>query len=215
MSTAYTDAQLSKLRQAPEQYLAQDGVEHYDEVLREVSARAKATGDLGKADIGALLFWKRLRADATWVARLHLVADAQVREVTRGARDAMRAAERTVDAARSGRSALSALPGFHVGDALASAVLLALAPDRMAIYDKRAHTALRLLGLHLDDRHGRYSRYMELVESLAEALSSSGPVWSARDVELALYELGGKRATRPVPLESTPGPPPPAASADD
>lgn len=182
------------LRQAREEYLAQTGVEHYDEVLHEVSARAAAAGELGKADIGALLFWKRLRADTTWVARLHLVPDAQVRQITRGARDAMRAAERTVDAARSGRSALSALPGFDIGDALASAVLFALAPHRMAIYDRRAHAALRQLGLHLDDRRGRYSRYIELLESLAKGLSSSGPVWSARDVDLALYWLGAQRA---------------------
>lgn len=194
MSAAYTQEQLVALRQAREEYLAQTGIENYDDVLHEVSKRAAAAGELGKGDIGALLFWKRLRADTAWVARLHLVPDARVRRVTHSARDAMQAAERTVDAARGGRSALSELPGFDVGDALASAVLVALAPDRMAIYDRRAHAALRQLGLHLDDRRGRYSRYMEILESLAEGLSNSGPARSPRDVDVALYWLGVQRA---------------------
>ncbi|MGY1753826.1 hypothetical protein [Blastococcus sp. SYSU D01042] len=63
----------------------------YDEVFDEVAARVGAAGSAGKVDIGALLFWKRLRADTPWVAALHQVADSYVREVTaravRAARD--------------------------------------------------------------------------------------------------------------------------------
>ncbi|WP_156213494.1 hypothetical protein [Lentzea aerocolonigenes] len=35
----------------------------YDEVLTEVTARVSTTRSIGKSDIGALLMWKRLRAD--------------------------------------------------------------------------------------------------------------------------------------------------------
>ncbi|MGJ3558078.1 hypothetical protein ACR6C2_00585 [Streptomyces sp. INA 01156] len=41
---------------------------HYDELLHHVAHRAQAEGSLGKADIGALLLWKRLRADTPWQA---------------------------------------------------------------------------------------------------------------------------------------------------
>ncbi|WP_125621498.1 MULTISPECIES: hypothetical protein [unclassified Streptomyces] len=37
---------------------------------------------LGKADIGALVVWKRLRADIPWAAALMSVPDAEVRTVT-------------------------------------------------------------------------------------------------------------------------------------
>lgn len=35
----------------------------YNEVLNEIAGRIKAAGSIGKSDIGALLFWKRLWAD--------------------------------------------------------------------------------------------------------------------------------------------------------
>ena len=89
--------------------------------------------------------------------------------------------------------ALSPLPGSSTGDALASAVLLAAAPDRMAVYDRRAQTALQRLGLELTASPGRYGRYMGLVEQLREqAASMAGSLWKARDVDLALYWLGGE-----------------------
>ncbi|MFF1594730.1 hypothetical protein ACFVY0_42685 [Streptomyces sp. NPDC058286] len=43
---------------------------HYDETLQHVTQRARDSGDIGKADIGALLMWKRLRADTPWAAEL-------------------------------------------------------------------------------------------------------------------------------------------------
>ncbi len=61
----------------------------------------------------------------------------------------------TVEGAHAGRAALSGLPGFVRGDALASALLLAAAPDRMAIYDRRAHAGLHRLGLRLSNARGR------------------------------------------------------------
>lgn len=55
---------------------------YYDEVLHEISERASQCGSIGKADIGAIVFWKRLRADTPWVRKLMVIADHDVRQVT-------------------------------------------------------------------------------------------------------------------------------------
>jgi hypothetical protein len=89
------------------------------------------------------------------------------------------------------RALLAALPGFARGDALASALLLAAAPSRMAVYDRRAQAALAVLGVRLSAAPGRYGRYMALIETLRGELSASGAGdWTARDVDLALFALG-------------------------
>lgn len=43
----------------------------YDEVLREVAARVASQGYIGKADIGALVVWKRPTATAPLVQTTH------------------------------------------------------------------------------------------------------------------------------------------------
>ncbi len=118
--------------------------------------------------------------------------DGRVRDVTAAAEIAVRDdAVNTAEAARRGRAALSSLPGFVRGDALASALLLAAAPARMAVYDRRAQSALGLLGLSLTAARGRYGRYMGMVEQMRDEVSTvaAGP-WTARDVDLALFHLG-------------------------
>lgn len=77
-------------------------------------------------------------------------------------------------AAQASRAALASLPGFRTGDALASAVLTAAAPDRMAVYDRRAHNGLRTLGIPLSHAPGRYSRYIEAIDQL-QTPSATGP----------------------------------------
>lgn len=166
----------------------------YDEVLREVAARIRATGSIGKSDIGALSFWKRLRANTPWVPKLMIMPEGDVRAVTEKAVIAVNDELLTVpEAASAGRGALVSLPGFKKGDAIASALLLAAAPDRMAVYDERAQTALETLGFPLSAARGRYGRYMELVEFLRSTADSHGYTWSARDVDVALYWLGGQK----------------------
>lgn len=56
---------------------------YYDQVFEQVSERVSATGELGKADIGSLVVWKRLNASTTWAAELMKTDDAQVRTLTR------------------------------------------------------------------------------------------------------------------------------------
>jgi hypothetical protein len=164
----------------------------YDEVLVEIAARVSSAGSIGKSDIGALLLWKRLRADTRWVRQLLSMPDVEVRSITARAVDAVSDTSTSVPmAAQLGRRLLSSLPGFMTGDALASAVLVAAAPNRMAVYDRRAQRALELLGLTLTSSPGRYGRYMQMIEDLLDLAHRTQPRWIARDVDLALYWLGG------------------------
>ncbi|WP_236777460.1 hypothetical protein [Arthrobacter crystallopoietes] len=176
----------------------------YDEVLTEVAERIRSRASIGKADIGSLLFWKRLRADTPWVRKLMTVQEAEVRAVTEKAVYAVNDTSLSVpEAASAGRRALSPLPGFEKGDALASALLLAAAPQRMAVYDRRAQAGLENLGLSLSAASGRYGRYMELVEDLRSTAKIHGHIWSARDVDVALYWLGGPELDPVQNLPST------------
>ncbi|MEU6887922.1 hypothetical protein ABZ918_22410 [Streptomyces viridosporus] len=89
-------------------------------------------------------------------------------------------------AARAGRAALAGLPGFASGDAPASAVLTAAAPDRRAVYDRRAHAGLRSLGIPLAHSRGRYGRCIDAIDRLLAA--APGPVrsWTPRETDTAL-----------------------------
>ncbi|MFF7209379.1 hypothetical protein ACFZAU_02445 [Streptomyces sp. NPDC008238] len=174
----------------------------YDEVLTEIAERARDTGSLGKADIAALVVWKRLQASTAWVVELMNLRDAEVRAVTAAAVRAVRDPHTPRGgAAREGRRALLPLPGCRTGDALASALLTAAAPDRMAVYDRRAQFGLERLGYQLTPAPGRYGRYMDLLDDL---LARSGPDtdgWTARDVDTALYWLGRQGAATPGDAE--------------
>src|SRR5205823_5328096 len=88
----------------------------YDDVLREVSDRIAASGSIGKLDIGALVVWKRLRADTPWASALMAKSERDVRSVTAVAVSAVRDHElSTAEAAGQGRDALLKLPGFGSG----------------------------------------------------------------------------------------------------
>ncbi|RAS22784.1 hypothetical protein BCL80_11930 [Streptomyces avidinii] len=134
--------------------------------------------------------WKRLRADTPWAAELMALADTDVRRATAAATTAARDSTLSRCAeARAGRAALAHLPGFRTGDALAFAVLTAAAPDRMAIYDRRAHSGLRTLGITLSHAPGRYSRYSRYIERIDQLLAAPAPIrtWTPRDMDTALY----------------------------
>lgn len=165
---------------------------HYDDVLTELSQKIDTNRSVGKADIGALVLWKRISASTRWASKLMALPESEVREITGRALNKVQDNALTVaDAAIAGRRELAALPGFKTGDALASAVLFVAAPTRMAVYDRRAQAGLRMLGLPLTSKPGRYGRYMTLVEQLrASVHKSSGVTWQARDVDLALFWLG-------------------------
>ncbi|WP_405552063.1 TniB family NTP-binding protein [Streptomyces canus] len=116
---------------------------HYDEVFHDVAQRTQHASSLGKTDIAALPVWKRLSAQTRWVSALMSLPDTQVRAVTERAVIAVHDTALTRgQAARTGRSIMAELPGFRTGDALASAILTAAAPTRMAVYDRRIQHAL-------------------------------------------------------------------------
>lgn len=165
---------------------------YYDDVFREVQQRISADGSAGKADIAMLSFWKRLRADTPWVIKLLEWPDGDVRKVTCRAVAAAGQSD-VIEAGGDAREMLRKLPGFGQGTALASALLTAAAPTRLAVYDKRARSGLQKVELDLTDRGPRfYARYMTLIEQCRTEGADAGNRWSARDVDLALWILGGK-----------------------
>ncbi|MGW3202370.1 hypothetical protein ACWDBD_49385 [Streptomyces sp. NPDC001118] len=165
---------------------------HYDEVFHDVAQRTEHAGSLGKTDIAALAVWKRLSAQTRWVTALMSLPDAQVRSVTEQAVTAVRdtTVPRSV-AARTGRGIIWELPGFRTGDALASAILTAAAPQRMAVYDSRVQHALDTLGLPLTPTPGRYGRYLQILDDLLHHGGTRADGWTARDIDTALYWTGG------------------------
>jgi hypothetical protein len=113
--------------------------------------------------------------------------DTHVRAVTERAVTAVRDTTLTrSEAARTGRGIIAELPGFRTGDALASAVLTAAAPTRMAVYDRRVQHALDTLTL----APGRYGRYLQLLDDPLHHGAAPTDGWSARDLDTALYWTG-------------------------
>ena len=165
----------------------------YDEVLLEVTARAASKGSLGNADIGTLLFWKRLQANTPWARGLNMTPESEVRRHTKAALQAVNDESLSPhDAAVAGREALRPLPGFRHGAALPSAVLLAAAPKRMAVYDRRALSSLHSFGIELAANW--YGKYIEILDDLAtEHNRRTGGDWNPGDVDLALFWLDGQK----------------------
>ncbi len=73
---------------------------------------------------------------------------------------------------------------------MASTLCFVAAPDRMAVYDRRTHHGLTMVGLELDNRPGHYGRYMVLVEQCRTEVTDRGHEWTGRQVDLALYQFG-------------------------
>jgi hypothetical protein len=179
------------LLEATQQYREQVSA-HYDDVFLEVASRADPRRGLGKADIGALVAWKRLRADTAWMSRLMAISDADVRERTAACvRFAREESMPAPEAGQKAREALRVLPGFGQGTALASALCTAAAPHRLAVYDQRARTGLHRVGLELEDKGADfYRRYLLLLEQCQQEVAQEGVTWTLRDVDLALFQLG-------------------------
>ncbi|MCT7292951.1 hypothetical protein NVV99_18630 [Rhodococcus sp. PAE-6] len=181
---------VAALVEAHSRYPTLEGGSFYDEVLLEVQARTERDGAIGKADIGALMLWKRLNLSTAWTRELNEWPDRKVRAITAEAFELARDTDRTIpEAAQAARSALLELPGCQRGAAVASTVLTAGAPNRMAVYDRRAVAAL--VGLGFSDPAGYYSRYMAAVCELVEKVNATTDAgWVPRDVDKALFVLG-------------------------
>lgn len=179
------------------QHRADDPNGTYDELLRTVTDRATAARSLGKADIGSLVMWKRITAQTSWAADLGMTPDAQVREATRKAWAAANDALLSIpEAGLSAREALFALPGMGGTGALASAVVLACAPGRMAVWDRRVGQSMVALGCHPGRGKGRYGRYLAQVCVLAtemQEVHGDSETLTPRHVDLALYEMAASK----------------------
>lgn len=168
----------------------------YDEVLREVSARVADQGSIGKADIGALVVWKRSTATATWSKKLMNTPDSEVREVTARAYSLINDSSKSIPGAGGeARQLLRRIPGLGGGGAIASAVLLAMSPTRMAVWDRRVNKSLKAMGKSPTGFRHRYTTYLESVVDLADAMQLAAIDSQAvipREVDLALYHAAGK-----------------------
>ena len=178
--------QLDSLVAAQNRYPSGSEDDHYDEILDEIHQRITTTGSVGKSDIGALMLWKRLNLNTRWARSLNNESDKRVREITSEAIGLASSGD-IPEAARDARTALRDLPGCRSGAAVASTILTAAWPERMAVYDR--HAAKALTDLNFEHPHGRYSVYMASVCTLADQLSDhTGAVWLPRDVDKALFE---------------------------
>lgn len=185
----YSSDRVKKLLAAYTSYSNYADGSPYDEVFLEVQAGVERSGSVGKADIGALMLWKRLNLSTKWARALNNMADRDVREITGEAIKLAREPLAPIpDAARQARQALVGLPGCRNGHAVASTILTAGAPTRMAVYDVRAIRALGDLGCPAPK--GRYGDYMEAVVGLLEEVNQTGAKWCPRDVDKALFMLG-------------------------
>lgn len=167
--------------------------EYYDELFNEVAERIEIAGSVGKGDIAMLTVWKRLRANTPWVTDLlgHW-SEKEVRDTTGPAVRAAREGD-VIESARKAIDILRPLPGIGRGRALASAVLTAAAPTRLAVYDDRSRKGLGVVGLDLPSTPAKslYARYMQLVEQCRDEVNThSNDAWPARNVDLALFMLG-------------------------
>ena len=115
------------------------------------------------------------------------MSDSEVRRITAAAVTAARDQAHSAQAARRARQALLDLPGAKTGDPFASAVILAAAPDRMAVYDYRAHLGLWLVGLRLADGSASTTAIDLLSSSAGQSWQRMGTELDAREVDLALF----------------------------
>jgi hypothetical protein len=101
-----------------------------------------------------------------------------------------------IAAASKVRELLRKLPGFETGTAMSSAVLTAIRPSDLAVYDRNANKGLKDIDLDLaDDEPNHYAEYIRRLEQCrSEARSVRGHQWSAHEVDLALYMLGKMRS---------------------
>lgn len=173
------------------QKAAEDTSKHRSSVLDDVAARAKKNKSLRKADIAALAFWKGMNAGAQWVPKF---LDLKEKDVEKATAKAYKAANKSSlhvsEAAAKAYDALSELPGFENGDVLTSAVVLACAPKRMAIFDSSIEAGLKKADLELPAGPQKYADYLGLLREMRRDLKADGHDWTAHEVAAALSRLG-------------------------
>ncbi len=160
---------------------------HYNEVFHDIAQRTEHTGSLGTTDIAALAIWKRLSTQTRRATELMPLPDTHIRAVTERVVTAVR--DHTVprsEAARTGRGITWEQPGLRTGDTLASALLTATTPHRMAVHNRHAQHTLDTP----TPTPGRHGRYLHLLDNLLHHGAAPADDWTAHDNDTALYQTG-------------------------
>lgn len=157
---------------------------HYDEVFEEIQSRISSCGSAGKLDIAGVACWKR-SAQGAWLGDLNAVGESQVRAITAEAFAAVSDGEAL--------RVLAALPGFASQEAIPTALLATADSYRWGVMDRRALTALADLGYPVNRSRGLTVRYLEEIREIRDCLSTADRPIMARDVDKALFVLGGRR----------------------
>ncbi len=178
---ALTEGTKDHLLAALDSYGSGTGRE-YDELFYEVHNRISEAGDAGKMDIAAITFWKR-SGQGKWIGDLLRRPEVEVRAATR--------AGFTAGDDRAALTALAELPGFKRQEAIATALLCACDPMRFGVMDRRALKALALMGRGVGSSRGMTIRYLETIRGLRDEVAASRPGTTARDIDKALFMLGG------------------------
>lgn len=156
---------------------------NYDEVLDEVHVRLAGNGHATKLDLDALIAWKHVR-NAPWMQQLNCIPNNQVITVTGSAfaqpTDALRVAE------------LKTLPGFGAGGAFTSALFAAWDSAVYGTYDKFVVGARPQVvnPACVCTWAWDLPTYFDHLRRLAtELTAAAGTLWTARNVDMAMYEL--------------------------
>src|SRR5699024_7036280 len=97
--------------------------------------------------------------------------DSQVRKVTARAYAITNDASKSIpEAGGEARQLLRPIPGLGGGGAIASAVLLAMSPTRMAVWDRRVNKSLKAIGKSPRGLRHRYKSYLEAVVDLTDVM---------------------------------------------
>lgn len=157
---------------------------HYDEMLDEVHHRLQSNGHATKLDLNALTTWKRVRA-TKWAVQLNHLAEKTVADATENAFAAATDRDRI--------DALWPIPGFRSAGAMTSALLAAWRPDLYGVLDKHARWAKATAVSRTCRCDWRdLPIYEEHLRQLARELTATtGTAWMPRQVDMALYKLGG------------------------
>lgn len=153
----------------------------YDELFESIGHGMREHRAATKADIAALIFWKRIRTDS-WAGQFLATSDQKVIATTKAA-----FARGLTDEERLER--LRALPGFRHGAAVPSTLLAAWNPAAYGIYDRNAKRALAALALWPSDAAIGVARYFKLIRDVGNELEMT-----PRAVDKALFIIG--RAVR-------------------
>jgi hypothetical protein len=157
--------------------------EVYDEVFWQISKRLREQGCATKADVAALICWKR-SGQGSWVTDLLKTPEAEVREATKKAFAATND-QQCLDE-------LAVLPGFGSKFAVALTLLTAYDPENFGVVDRRALKGLERLGCPIKRGRGETLRYLVRVRELRDKIRTARVDATCRNVDQGLYVIGGE-----------------------